>query len=248
MKELNPILIEGAMDVELSHLLSCLENKEEVTFGGFTYSKGTLNGVPVVLVASRIGIVNATIATLLGIYHFKPRCVISQGTSGAHNPDLRRGDIVLGENIVCFDAHLSLQRDEGNGMVFEDCLMFALESFNGDEWEKKISFNSDEKLLEIAKNTPYDYGKLFAGTVGTSMSWNREIDKIKTLRGMFNTDCEEMETWAIVQTCENFKVPFLSIRIISNSELTGEDYQRETAIYCQKYVLELIESLKKSDF
>ena len=47
------------------------------------------------------------------------------------------------------------------------------------------------------------------------------------------------------QISASFGVPFLSVRVISNSELTGEDYDPGTAFACQDFVMELLEHLAR---
>ncbi len=86
-----PILIQGAMDVEVETLVAALKEKQELTVGAWTYWQGTLSGYPVVISRTEVGLANAAAATTLAMEHFRPRLVINQGTAGGHDPALHRG-------------------------------------------------------------------------------------------------------------------------------------------------------------
>ena len=51
-----------------------------------------------------------------------------------------------------------------------------------------------------------------------------------------------IETHAAAQVCRNYGVPFLGIRILSNAELHGEEFNPSTGTACQQYVLAVIKS------
>jgi len=46
-----------------------------------------------------------------------------------------------------------------------------------------------------------------------------------------------MEVHSAALICRQYDVPFLGIRIISNTEFSDEEFQPETATACQKFVL-----------
>lgn len=54
-----------------------------------------------------------------------------------------------------------------------------------------------------------------------------------------------METHAAAHICKNYKVPFLGIRIISNTEIHNENFDPATGTACQQYVLEVVKSYAK---
>lgn len=91
-----PILIEGAMECETDLLIKKIDDPKEQRIGGWRFISGDLNGIPVVLSVTSIGMTNAAAATALGIEYFRPIAVINQGTSGGHDPALHTFDIVLG--------------------------------------------------------------------------------------------------------------------------------------------------------
>ena len=49
-----------------------------------------------------------------------------------------------------------------------------------------------------------------------------------------------MESIGVYSTCQQFNVPCIGIRIISNNEITGEELDEEQAINLQKMLLDLL--------
>ncbi|WP_412547372.1 hypothetical protein [Photobacterium piscicola] len=94
-----PILIQGAMDIETTTLVNTLKNKSQTTIGAWSFWQGTINDYPIVVSRTEVGIANAAAATTLAIERFKPALIINQGTAGGHDPQLQRGDIVIGNSI-----------------------------------------------------------------------------------------------------------------------------------------------------
>ncbi|WP_232582206.1 hypothetical protein [Photobacterium phosphoreum] len=55
----NPILIQGAMDIETTTLINALKNQSQITVGAWTFWQGTINDYPVVISRTEVGIANA---------------------------------------------------------------------------------------------------------------------------------------------------------------------------------------------
>ena len=51
-----------------------------------------------------------------------------------------------------------------------------------------------------------------------------------------------METHSAAQVCRNYGVPFLGIRILSNAELHGEEFDSSAGTACRQYVLAVVRS------
>ena len=52
-----------------------------------------------------------------------------------------------------------------------------------------------------------------------------------------------METVAAAQVAKAFNIPFMGVRILSNTDIHNEDFNPKTAIWCQEYTIELIKKL-----
>lgn len=243
-----PIVIGGAMDVESLAMVESLSDVNEITYGGWTFWKGKLDDYPVVIARTEVGVTNAAASTTLAIEKFQPRVIINQGTSGGHDPRLHRYDIVLGEKTVNFGSFNSDRGEYGEGINAEEWKQREMTlRLDGEEigfqW-----FESDPQLVDIAQrvNKKYTHGKIVEGTVGTADEWNRELDRIKWIHENYGTSVEEMETASVAQVARAYNIPFLSIRILSNSEIhDGEDFDPNAGIYCQEYTLEVARELIK---
>ena len=70
--ERRPILIQGAIDIEINYLIDILENKEEIRIGTYKFFKGTIDGYPVVVSKTKIGQTNAGASTAIAILKYNP--------------------------------------------------------------------------------------------------------------------------------------------------------------------------------
>ncbi len=111
-----PILVQGAMDMETNVLIEALDNAKEVTRGSWTFWEGEIKGYPVVVSRTEIGLANAAASTTLGIELYNPKAIINQGTSGGHDPDLQRGDIVVGKESFNMGAYKVAFKEKGEGI------------------------------------------------------------------------------------------------------------------------------------
>ena len=63
------------------------------------------------------------------------------------------------------------------------------------------------------------------------------------MRELFDSYCEEMESFAAARVCKDFDIPYLSFRVISNNHINDEDYLDSTCLNSQKFAVELIKAL-----
>lgn len=242
-EEKAPIIIEGAMDVETQVMMDSLENPEHIKLGGWHYVKGTLNGYPVVVCRTQVGMVNAAASTALAIEYFKPAAIINQGTAGGHDLDVHKMDIILGKQSVNMGAFKSDALETGKGIEPTKWHSMTTEQMSilDDSTKEVTAFAGDENLIKAAKSVQNTYtkGNVVEGVIGSADEWNKENDRIAWLHETLNTSCEEMETAAAAQVAATYNVPFLGIRILSNHEVHGETYERTSGEDCQQYVLEV---------
>lgn len=246
-----PILLEGAMELETSYMIEALEDAEETHVGPYYCVSGTYEGFPVVVLRTEQESANAGASTALAIEKFHPRAVINQGTSGGHDPELHTFDIVLGKSTVASTAWKSTPSAEGEGVDYKAIEMQGVYSYDAEEggFVEKVSLPGDEGLLEAANSVKdtYTEGKIIEGVISTSNEWNNQIDRMLFLHELNGSSCEEMEANAVAQMCANYGVPYISIRILSNTGIHGEDFNPATGEACQKYVLNVAKAYMTSD-
>jgi len=245
---LQPVVVQGAMDVEVGRLTAALEGATQSQVAGWTFWTGTIAGYPVVVSKTRRGTTNAAAATTIAVERFHPAAIINQGTAGGHQPDLHVYDIVVGKESVNLGAFRTPFRARGKGSNVADwgpidLLKSDTTSVGLDPAARIIHrFSGDTRLVAAALELGdrYRKGRVVGGVIGSSDTWNSELDRIQRLHDEFGTSVEEMETAAAAQIAGSFQVPFLGLRVLSNNITNGEAYDARTAEACQDFVLEVV--------
>lgn len=236
------ILVQGAEISELAPLLEALEGRREVRIGTWYYWAGVIAGKRIVVSLTEVGPMNASAATALAIDRWKPRAIVNQGTSGAHDPRLKIRDIVLGAKNVEFNAYNTRPGKEGEGIALERITPKTTKMRIGSA-ENRVAFTyfpSHPQLVEQALRIPYKLGRVLPGVVGSGHQWNRELDRIRWLRETYGSDVEDMESTYAAAVAYAFRIPFLSVRIVSDSEFHSPEFIRETGGDCARFVLDFI--------
>jgi adenosylhomocysteine nucleosidase len=235
------------MDLEIRKLAGRIEHAREEKVGAWTFWIGTIDGYPVVVSKSLKGMENTGAATALAAERYHPVAIINQGTAGGHQPDLHVYDIVLGTAAVNLSAFKTGYRGPGEGSQFPDWtpldLMRTEGSAGADPAEHTMRrFPGDEGLLAAARHArdTYTRGRVVDGVIGSSETWNSEIDRIRRFHEQFGTTAEEMETASAAQIAGLFQIPFLGIRVLSNNITNGGTYDAGTGEACQDYVYEVV--------
>ena len=201
------IAIIGAMEQEVAILKDNIENLETTTIANYEYYSGELNSQKVVLVQSGIGKVAATVATALLINNFKPDYVINTGSAGGFDPELKVGDIAIGNELVHHDV---------------DVTAFNYEF--GQVPNMPPRFVADEKLVEDVTQLIGEMTDITCkvGLIATGDSFMCDPQRIEATRQQFpDMLAVEMEGAAIAQTCHQMNTPFLVIR--SLSDIAGQE-------------------------
>lgn len=229
------ILIQGAIEEELEYFLSILKEKEKKVIAGYEFYEGLLNTRKVVLSKTLVGTIHATTATTIGILNFHPNIVINQGIAGAHSENLHIGDIVIGERCANINAYKMPLKGKKEGS-------------NPFEWKpnkraKDIKI-ADSNLVSIfKKELSIGDNKVYKGILGSGDVFNREYDRICWIENTFHNLCEDMESIGVYSVCNEFEIPCIGIRIISNNELLQEEINKSVAIDLQRKLVSIIGKL-----
>ena len=244
-----PVLVQGAMDVEVRTLAAALEHVQEEHVSGWTFWIGTLDGYPVVVSKTLKGMANAAAATAIAAERYHPIAIINQGTAGGHDPGLHVYDIVLGTAAVNIGAFKTGSRLRGQGSNFAEWAPMDLMRSEGSAGLDPSAltmrrFAGDERLLAAARSArgTYKKGRVAEGVIGSSEVWNGELDRIQRFHEEFGTAAEEMETASAAQIAGLLQIPFLGIRVLSNNITNGEAYDPAAGEACQGYVLNVVKA------
>ena len=244
-----PIVVQGAMDVEIQKLARVIEHATEEHVGGWTFWRGTIDGYPVVISKTLKGMENAAAATALAAERYHPIAIINQGTAGGHQPDLHVYDIVLGTDAVNLSSFKTGNRALGDGsnvMEWHPLDLMRSEGSAGNDPSARVMrrFHGDATLLAAARSIrgTYTKGHVVDGVIGSSDVWNSELDRIQHFHDAFGTSAEEMEAASVAQIASLFHIPFLGIRVLSNNITNGETYNTKTGEAGQDYVYDVVKA------
>jgi adenosylhomocysteine nucleosidase len=238
------IVVQGAVDSELQPLLGALAGKEQIQIGAWTFWRGRIAGKTVVVSRTEVGSVNASTATTLAIVNFRPRLIINQGTAGAAIPDLKLFDIVVGEATVDYGAFRSTHADAGAGVDLSRWTPMPHRlRLDGKERVAFDRFPGDPAAVDAALKVANPRGRVVKGIIGTAFEFNREVDRLVWMNKTYGVVSEDMESAYAAGTATGFKTPFVAIRIISDSDFLGTEFQPVAGEYCAAFVLELIRRL-----
>ncbi len=221
--------IIGAMDIEIEHINSVLENKEEFTVSGALYTKGTLAGKDVVTAVCGIGKVFAAMCAQTMIIKFGAEKIINTGVAGGLTVETDILDTVVATAMVQHDMDTTYFGDP-KGMI---------------SGINVVEFNCDESIAEkICENVE---GKCLRGIIASGDAFIADDVKKKNIAETFNAVACEMEGASIAQVCYVNKVPFSVLRTISDGangeEMSYEKFRVVAAEKAAKLIIKAIQSL-----
>jgi len=211
--------IMGAMPEEMDKIIASIQHKEIVERGSRIYYKGNLFGQQVVAVFSRWGKVAAATTATNMILEFNVDQIVFTGVAGGISPELHVGDIVIGQRLYQhdMDARPLMRRFEiplTGKTSFEtpqqnvDTMSQAVHNFlkNNKDFRKTLH----EQHITNVKMMSGDIasGDLFISS--TKM-------KHALIKNLPSVVCAEMEGAAVAQVCDDYGVPLIVVRVISDS-------------------------------
>ena len=194
------------MRKELELLLPLLRDSEESRMGGFEFHRGIVGKHDVMVMQSGIGKVNAAMGALTLVNAFLPDFVINSGVAGGADLAVNVMDLVAGEHVAYHDVWC------------------GPESAVGQVQGLPLYFEGSRRLLDLVP----DCDDIHKGLI---CSGDQFIDKKETLKAIKQNFPDalavDMESGAIAQVCHLNHVPFLALRVISDSPGASHDNTRQ---------------------
>ncbi|MBR1834426.1 MAG: 5'-methylthioadenosine/adenosylhomocysteine nucleosidase [Bacteroidales bacterium] len=190
-----------AMDIEYRKMLDVLGGQPQ----------GTVAGNDVVLWQCGIGKVNAAVGTMRLIQEHRPDCILSTGLAGGIDPCLDVMDVVVGSQTVYHDVWCGMGNSYGQVQGLP------------------ARFDADPLMLRCASSIAERQAQgVKEGLICTGDQFITDKAALQQIKSRFPEGLAcEMESAAIAHTCHLSHVPFLSIRVVSDTPGNTDNHQQQ---------------------
>ena len=197
------IAIIVAMQSEFELVSHILENAVESEIEGAKCMMGLLYGKEIILLKSGIGKVNAAMQVTSLIAKMQPNYIINSGVAGGIGEGMHQGDIVVGTEACYHDV-------------------WCGEGAWGQVQGFPLKFPADAHLLdamkEVNRQQSIDNSQLVFGLICTGDQFISDLATLQGIKRNFpDGKAVDMESAAIAQVCYAKQVPFMSLRIVSDT-------------------------------
>ena len=195
-----------AMRKELDLLLPLLQDSEESRMSGFEFHRGKVGRHDVMVMQCGIGKVNAAMGTLMLVNHFSPNFVINSGVAGGADKSVNVMDVVAGARVAYHDVWCGPESEVGRVQGLP------------------LYFEGAQKLLDLLP----DRNDIHKGLICSGDQFIDKMEDVNRIKGNFpDALAVDMESGAIAQVCYVCGVPFLAMRVISDSPGASHDNTRQ---------------------
>ncbi|KEY91214.1 5'-methylthioadenosine/S-adenosylhomocysteine [Candidatus Photodesmus blepharus] len=193
--------ILAAMQQEVSILKENMSLTKVTSANNCKFFFGKLNDINIVVNQSGIGKVAATIGVATLLEKYQSNIIINIGSAGAFSANLNPSDIVIGSKLCYHDVNMT-----GFG--------YKMGKMAG----QPLVFSSDQELVRLAKRASSQIEThVMEGLICTGDTFVCNTKHRKFIQKYFpSAVAVEMEGAAVAQTCHQFNVPFIVVRVISD--------------------------------
>ena len=157
-----------------------------------------------------IGKVNAALGAQRMINEFHPDCIISSGCAGGNGDDINIQDVVVSAELCYHDVYC--------GTAIDNTTIY------GQVQGLPARYPADPYLLRKSSELKVEGLEIHPGLIVTGDWFVDSREKMREIIGHFpDAKAVDMESCAIAQTCYINKVPFISVRVISDIPLRDTD-------------------------
>ncbi len=191
-----------AMDIEYNKMLDAL--------GG---ANGRLGNNEIVLWKCGIGKVNAAIGTMRLVQEHHPDVIISTGLAGGIDSKMQVMDVLAASQCVYHDV------DCGSSL---NCTLGQVQGL-------PARYDADKQLLSHASTVPTSADeRLMNGLICTGDQFITDRERQNVIKQNFPDGMAcDMESAAIAQTCHLLGIPFLSLRVISDTPGRTDNHHQQ---------------------
>ncbi|UOM35158.1 5'-methylthioadenosine/S-adenosylhomocysteine nucleosidase [Acuticoccus sp. I52.16.1] len=238
------IAVMSAFAPEWGVLQDMLENRADTVEHGVRFVTGEIEGAPVVLLLSGVGMVNAAMSAQMVVDRYDVAAIAFSGIAGGVDPSLTLGEVVVpAEWGSYFNVLLARQTGEGYevppfmhrdianlGMIFPQPELVRSEGV--EEPEHRFWFPVDRALLETARAAVEDLtlddcmtenlclteapGITIGGKGVSGSAFVDNADVRAYIFDTFEAKVVDMESAAVAHVAATNGVPFIAFRSLSD--------------------------------
>lgn len=177
---------------------------------------GRLGNNEIILWQCGIGKVNAAVGTMRLFQEHHPDAIISTGLAGGIDPLMQVMDILAATQTVYHDV------DCGGISSGGVCPRGQVQGL-------PARYDADQHLVDAALSVPRtDNERLMTGLICTGDQFITDRERQNDIKRHFPDGLAcDMESAAIAQTCYLLQIPFMSLRVISDTPGRTDDHQMQ---------------------
>lgn len=200
------IVILVAMDKELELLLSIMPDRHMIEIDGKKYYRGEISGKEIVAGKCGIGKVNSALNTLRVIESEHPDLVINSGVAGGASGRLHIGDVLVADRVAYHDVWCGPGTSYGQADGYPLYLL------------------PHERGLKIAAMMKKEGEDINFGLICSGDKFIHSAEEVAEIHGKFpDALAVDMESASIAQTCVSENVPFMIVRVMSDTPGEGDN-------------------------
>lgn len=243
MDDRSPIVIHSAMGIEIEFLKDKMIDLKKEQYGNFIFYEGKFNDYPIVLNISGVGTIYTASDMMYVIYKYKPMCVINLGIVGSYHKEIHKNDFIVGSKCLNVNSYRTSYLEEGMGSDYQNWEMITFK----EGIDELVYWNCDKALLKLINELSDGYtdGNFFNGIIGSGDVWNNEIDRLLYLNSKYDLICSDMECISVYMVCNSFNIPAISLKVVSDNIILGEEYDRGVTKNIENVLLKYLDKIIK---
>lgn len=217
-----------AMRKELDLLLHLIKKPVEIEINDVTFHRGSMADHEIIAMQCGIGKVNAAIGAMTMIENFHPALVINTGVAGGAGGGAGILDVVVGERVAYHDTYCG----------------------PGTQWGEAAGcpryFCPPQSILTLPQLSGKGIKKGLICSGDIFVSRPEELAHIKDIHP--DVMAVDMESAAIAQVCHLKNVPFLCVRVISDTPGEADNISQYESFWddAPRHTFEVLSSILKA--